>query len=244
MNDQQTSAPGSSTETVGEHLEKAREHLENMIGSLEKREKNWIRVGIVCTVITISFVAFSMTTTFCESNSRWCFGSGTAQTEVNSGAAQAEVNNGTLQWILLVKGILLASVPAALATYSFSISRAYIHERLKRQERKQAINQSELYLKITNNESLENLSPQDFANIFQWNIVNETAFSNPKFNSIHATTITDLTNAIANLIKAVEFSQRTEKQQKDDSTHERSGPQFLDKYLRSYFLSINLFLAT
>ena len=52
-----------------------------------------------------------------------------------------------LHYILFFKGIFLASIPAALATYSLKISRAYIHERLKRQERKHAINFGRFYLK-------------------------------------------------------------------------------------------------
>lgn len=85
----------------------------------------------------------------------------------------------SIEFILLAKGLILFSVPSAVATYSFKLSKAYIHERLKRAERKHAINFGKLFSeKYGDPEHIKKkVAADDIIKAFQWNISNDTAFS-------------------------------------------------------------------
>jgi len=151
-----------------------------MIWRLSFFEKFWIVFGLLCVFASGHFAYQAYQDTLTAIN-----GVGLAST------------SATLHYILLIKGIFLTSIPAALATYSFRISRAYIHERLKRQERKHAIHFGKLILTKFDIKTVKDqgIAVDELVDLFQWNIANDTAFSKHDYNQIETNMIREIYRA-------------------------------------------------
>jgi hypothetical protein len=95
------------------------------------------------------------------------------------GAEQFDKASGTdkIEWLffgyLLLKGLIVISLFAALAKHCYTISNAYMHESLKRSDRMHAINFGKFYLEVYGNE----VSQVDMKAAFEnWNLDSDSAF--------------------------------------------------------------------
>lgn len=144
---------------------KSQSYVNNALSGLEKKEKNfhvisslWSILGAFSIIFGITFLIY---TTLNSANS------------FHSGAG--------LTWTYFVfvtlRGLIVVTLFAALAKYSFIFSKSYMHESLKNSERRHAINFGKFYLEAFG----ANASWLQIKEAFQhWNIGNDSAFSKDK----------------------------------------------------------------
>ncbi|VAW88613.1 hypothetical protein MNBD_GAMMA17-2287 [hydrothermal vent metagenome] len=152
--------PKELEENLGMEFDDADEHLETMFNRLKRWEWFWLSVGVIAVGLS-GYTAWDMYDSLLQR------------------IKLENVSTTYIEIVLLLKGLVLFSVPSAVATYSFKLSKAYIHERLKRAERKHAINFGKFFMKKYGDSDLirEKVTAEDIINAFQWNISSETAFS-------------------------------------------------------------------
>lgn len=120
------------------------------------------------------------------------------------GAEQFDKASGTdkIEWLffgyLLLKGLIVISLFAALARHCYTISNAYMHESLKRSDRMHAINFGKFYLEVYGNE----VSQVDMKAAFEnWNLDSDSAFVKMKTASLEPKVIGQVAQIFESLAK-------------------------------------------
>lgn len=94
---------------------------------------------------------------------------------------------------LILKGLIVVTLFGALATHSFNLGNAYMHEALKRSDRMHAINFGKLYLEIYGKE----VSQYDMKDIFEnWNLESDSAFTKIKPSNFDPKIIEQFTDVL------------------------------------------------
>lgn len=111
------------------------------------------------------------------------------------------------------KGLLIISLFIAMAKYSFTFGKSYMHESLKNGERKHAINFGKFYLQAYG----VSANWSEIKEVFEhWNISNTTAFSNVDTKSFDPQLIEKITNLIKT-IKEFNFNKSKSEQLANDN---------------------------
>ncbi|UPF05925.1 hypothetical protein MXB02_10010 [Pseudomonas mosselii] len=121
------------------------------------------------------------------------------------GAEQFDKASGTdkIEWLffgyLLLKGLIVISLFAALARHCYTISNAYMHESLKRSDRMHAINFGKFYLEVYGNEVTQADMKAAFEN---WNLDSDSAFVKIKSASLEPKVIGQVAQIFDSIAKA------------------------------------------
>ncbi|MCL2916047.1 hypothetical protein L2725_20100 [Shewanella corallii] len=140
----------------------------------------WVAVGVSATFVIISLIL----TLFYSDDIDW-----------------------GLYGIMLFKEMLVVSILAAVAKYSYGVASAYTHESLKRTDRIHAIGFGKMYLEIYGSQ----VDQQDVKSIFEnWNLNSDSAFTKLKEPDFESKTHQKLIDAITELVRKEVKSQPPE----------------------------------